>query len=228
MNKYVKKSALILSKVKAVFQNMRFCNIAEGTHAGHITLAAKSDIPQANLLVKLVNGQAEVAQANDKPIGVCTDCADAGDVLDVALAGCAESTLMCVAATSIEAGDVVYSQNYGKVGTSLQDGAFKVGVALTSATSGSAVEIDPQGFGGRGAEIVACGAYSWQGSSNKNSLAFSSIKEGDIAFASIAKAGASEKAVNASISAQKDAIEFTLDSNGVNSQTTINWILIRK
>lgn len=228
MNKYVKNSALILSKIKAGFQNTRFCNIAEGTHAGHITLVAKSDIAQANLLVKLVNGQAEIAQANDIPVGVCTDCADAGDVLDVALAGCAESTLMCVASTSIEAGDVVYSQNYGKVGTSSQGGAFKVGVALTSATSGSVVEIDPQGFGSRCAEIVACGTHSWQGSSNKNSLPVASIKDGDIAFATIAKAGASEKAVNAAISSQKDAIEFSLDSNGVNSQTTINWILIRK
>ena len=49
-----------------------FCNIAEGTHAGSVTMVAGENIESPNLLVKA--GEAEnlvvVASAEDAPIGV--------------------------------------------------------------------------------------------------------------------------------------------------------------
>ena len=55
----------------------------------------------------------------------------------------------------------------------------------------------------------------------------SGIKEGDCAFAVLAQAGANETSVKAAIDAEDSSITFTLDSNGANDSTLINWMVVR-
>ena len=117
-----------------------FCNIAEGTHAGSVTMVAGENIESPNLLVKA--GEAEnlvvVASAEDAPIGVCGDEGAKGETVGVYLPGSAESTFICVAASSVNMGDSLYTAAGGKVSTVAADGCRKVGVALCSAAAGGA------------------------------------------------------------------------------------------
>lgn len=205
-----------------------FCNIAEGTHAGSITMVAGENIESPNLLVKA--GEAEnlvvVASAGDAPIGVCGDEGAKGETVGVYLPGSAESTLICVAASSVNMGDPLYTSAGGKVSTVAADGCRKVGIALCSAAVGGVVEVDPQGFGERAWQICACGIYTWEGSSNSESAMAADVKSSDVVFASISSAGGSEKTVNAE--ASDGSVAFTLDANGTAQATKISWIAIRK
>lgn len=94
-----------------------FCNIAEGTHAGSVTMKASEPIDSQNLLVAAgeIEGEFSVASASKKPIGVCLDEGSAGDIMSVALPGCAESTFVCKTAASVSAGDSLYTSAGGKV-----------------------------------------------------------------------------------------------------------------
>ncbi|MBO6102206.1 MAG: DUF2190 family protein [Opitutales bacterium] len=227
MNKTKKRDVSIIGKIKAFFKAARFGNIAEGTHSGHITLAAKSDIESSNLLVKLSGGEIETAGETDAILGVCTDCGETGDFLDVALAGCAESTMMCVAASQISAGDVVYSKSGGKVGAGKTPGSTRIGVALNAAPANTVVEVDPQGFGQKGCEIHACGVFAWTGSGTESSVEVPGLEEGDVVVATLAAAASSEKLLKAEISADLKKAAFTLDSAGTAETTLVNWAVIR-
>lgn len=205
-----------------------FCNIAEGTHAGHMTAFAKSALPQSNLLVKAVEGGVALAGADERPVGVCTDCGEAGDPVDVALPGCAESTVICVAIGAVETGDALYSAAAGKVSASMSPGCHKVGVALTPAPSGGVVEVDPQGFGMKAYEILACGSHTWNGgAATTDTMALGGIKSGDAVFAVIAEAGGSATSVKGQINEDATAVTFTLNQNGANGSTVINWMVVR-
>ncbi len=231
-NKIMKK---IKNKIMGAFgvafgacRKRAFCNIAEGTHAGSVTMVAGENIESPNLLVKA--GSADnlvlIASAEDAPIGVCGDEGAKGETVGVYLPGSAESTFICVAASSVNMGDSLYTAAGGKVSTVASDGCRKVGVALCSASSGGVVEVDPQGFGERAWQICACGVHVWEGSSSSEAAAAPDVKSSDIVFASISAAGGSEKNVGAQ--ASEGNVTFTLDANGTAGTTKISWIAIRK
>ena len=224
----MKKIKNKISRLFGALEKRAFCNIAEGTHAGKISRIAGSQIAKPNLLVKAVEGGIAVAGAADMPIGVCTDCGEKGDLLDVALPGCAESSIICVLDGSASEGDILYSANGGKVSKSVSPSCHKIGVALSSSSDGGLIEVDPQGFGMKAYEILACGLHTWAGgSATTDTLSISGIKSGDCAFAVLAQAGASETGVKAAIDAENSRVEFTLDSNGLNGSTLINWMIVR-
>ncbi|OLA85454.1 MAG: hypothetical protein BHW65_03090 [Verrucomicrobia bacterium CAG:312_58_20] len=205
-----------------------FCNIAEGTHAGSVTMRAAEAVDSQNLLVAAGENDGEfvVASASKKPIGVCLDEGAKGDSVSVALPGCAESTFVCRTSANVSAGDSLYASAGGKVSPVAGDGAYKVGVALCSAAAGCPVEIDPQGFGERAWQVHSCGLYVWTGATSSETLASGELGEGDIAFASIAAAGGSEKSVSAIVS--DGGITFSLDAAGTASSTKIAWMVLRK
>lgn len=205
-----------------------FCNIAEGTHAGSVTMKASEPVDSQNLLVAAgeIEGEFSVASASKKPIGVCLDEGSAGDIMSVALPGCAESTFVCKTAASVSAGDSLYTSAGGKVSPVAADGSYKVGVALCSAASGCPVEIDPQGFGERAWQVYSCGTYAWTGASATETLQSAELTSDDVVFASITSAGGSAKSVSAA--ASESGITFTLDANGTASETKIAWMILRK
>ncbi len=205
-----------------------FCNIAEGTHAGSVTMKAAEAVDSQNLLVAAGENDGEfvIASASKKPIGVCLDEGAKGESVSVALPGCAESTFVCRTSANVSAGDSLYTSAGGKVSPVAGDGAYKVGVALCSAAAGCPVEIDPQGFGERAWQVHSCGLYVWTGSTSSETLASVGLGEGDIAFASVAAAGGSEKSVSAAVS--ENGITFSLDAAGTASSTKIAWMVLRK
>lgn len=224
----MKKIKTYIARLACAFKNRAFCNIAEGTHAGRITRAAKAEIPTSNLLVKASGGGIEVASAIDRPIGVCADCGEEGDILDVALPGCAESSIICVANGAVSEGDFLYSADGGKVSASISPNCHKVGIALSSTSTGGIVEVDPQGFGMKAYEILACGLHTWAGGASlTDSLTISGIRENDCAFAVLAQAGGSETKVKAAVNPEDGKVIFTLDANGSNGSTLVNWMIVR-
>ena len=228
MEKIKNKLLIALGLASGPCLRRAFCNIAEGTHAGSVTMVAGENIESPNLLVKA--GEAEnlvvVASAEDAPIGVCGDEGTKGETVGVYLPGSAESTFIGVAASSVNMGDSLYTAAGGKVSTVAADGCRKVGVALCSAVVGGVVEVDPQGFGERAWQICACGIHIWKGSSESESASVADVKSSDMVFASIAAAGGAEKTVKAE--ASEGNIAFTLDASGTAETTKISWIAIRK
>ncbi|MBO5780878.1 MAG: DUF2190 family protein [Opitutales bacterium] len=224
----MKKIKTYIARLVCAFKNRVFCNIAEGTHAGRITRVAKAEIPTSNLLVMAFGGGIKIAGATDRPIGVCSDCGEEGDVLDVVLPGSAESSIICIANGAVAEGDLLYSADGGKVSASVSPNCHKVGIALSSTSAGGVVEVDPQGFGMKAYEILACGLHTWEGgASTTDSLTISGIKENDCAFAVLAQAGGSETKVKAEVNPENSEVVFTLDANGSNGSTLINWMVVR-
>lgn len=207
-------------------QKSAFCNISEGTHAGRLTCVAKADIDKAYLLVKFENGGIVPASLGDAPVGVCTDSGEIGDVLDIALAGCAESSILCVSANEVAAGKALYSAANGSVSTTASAGSVKIGIALSAAPAGGIVEVDPQGFGTSASMIVASGVHSWNGTASANTCPFGSAKNTDKLIASISSSAAAEQLVSANVNASGN-FDFNLSKAGA-AATKITWILIRE
>ncbi len=228
MKRTIQALAGLFAIPAATRKSVCFCNIAEGTHAGNITMTAGEDIEAQNLLVKAGTSENEIkiAGVGDRPIGVCNDQGAKGDVLNVVLPGSAESTIMCVCSSGASYGDALYTAANGKVSTIAADGAYKVGIALCGCASNGVVEIDPQGFGAKAWQISDCGIFEWTGSSDSATLTNSAIKADDIVFASLAAAAGSEKFVSA-IPAE-GSVTFKLDANGTQSSTKIAWLIARK
>ena len=205
-----------------------FSNIAEGTHAGSLTLTAAEDIDSPYLLVKIddTGNAVEICTAADLPVGLALDECDMGEGVAVALPGCAESTFMCRAASDIDAGDEVFTAADGKVANTATGSCYKVGVAINAAQAGALVEIDPQGFGTRPNQIAESGMYVWQGSGAEETMTLAGAAEGDLAIASIAAAGGTETAVVASVS--EDSIKFKLNASGTAGSTKIAWVIIKR
>ena len=205
-----------------------FSNIAEGTHAGSLTLTAAEDINSPYLLVKIddTGNAVEICTAADLPVGLALDECDMGEGVAVALPGCAESTFMCRAASDVDAGDEVFTAADGKVANTATGSCYKVGVAINAAQAGALVEIDPQGFGTRPNQIAESGMYVWQGSGAEETMTLAGAAEGDLAIASIAAAGGTETAVVASVS--EDSIKFKLNASGTAGSTKIAWVIIKR
>lgn len=205
-----------------------FSNIAEGTHAGSLTLTAAEDINSPYLLVKIddTGNAVEICTAADLPVGLALDECDMGEGVAVALPGCAESTFMCRAASDVDAGDEVFTAADGKVANTASGSCYKVGVAINAAQAGALVEVDPQGFGTRPNQIAESGMYVWQGSGAEETMTLAGAAEGDLAIASIAAAGGTETAVVASVS--EDSIKFKLNASGTAGSTKIAWVIIKR
>lgn len=221
----------IISKLLKLFAGIKspaFSNIAEGTHAGSLTLTAAEDIDSPYLLVKIddTGNAVEICTAADLPVGLALDECDMGEGVAVALPGCAESTFMCRAASDVDAGDEVFTAADGKVANTATGSCYKVGVAINAAQAGALVEVDPQGFGTRPNQIAESGMYVWQGSGAEETMTLAGAAEGDLAIASIAAAGGTETAVVASVS--EDSIKFKLNASGTAGSTKIAWVIIKR
>lgn len=221
----------IISKLLKLFAGIKspaFSNIAEGTHAGSLTLTAAEDINSPYLLVKIddTGNAVEICTAADLPVGLALDECDMGEGVAVALPGCAESTFMCRSASDVDAGDEVFTAADGKVTNTASGSCYKVGVAINAAQAGALVEVDPQGFGTRPNQIAESGMYVWQGSGAEETMTLAGAAEGDLAIASIAAAGGTETAVVASVS--EDSIKFKLNASGTAGSTKIAWVIIKR
>lgn len=221
----------IISKLLKLFAGIKspaFSNIAEGTHAGSLTLTAAEDIDSPYLLVKIddAGNAVEICTAADLPVGLALDECDMGEGVAVALPGCAESTFMCRAASDVDAGDEVFTAADGKVANTATGSCYKVGVAINAAQAGALVEVDPQGFGTRPNQIAESGMYVWQGSGAEETMTLAGAAEGDLAIASIAADGGTETAVVASVS--EDSIKFKLNASGTAGSTKIAWVIIKR
>ncbi|MDR2735760.1 MAG: DUF2190 family protein [Puniceicoccales bacterium] len=122
-----------------------FSNIAEGTHEGNITRIAKADITEKYTLVKIDSSnsaEVDICTGSDLPIGVATDEASAGDIVNVALLGCAD-TIKAIASAEISAGTRLMPAANGKItplGTST--GTYNcIGIALNGAIANGMVEV---------------------------------------------------------------------------------------
>ena len=215
-------AARLIKAVVAVFNSGRaaFCNIAEGTHSGSITMIAAEAVDSANLVVKAG------ANAGDKPLGICSDEGAKNERLAVILPASAESTIICRAAGDISAGASVYTSANGKVSATPANGSYKIGVAVCSSNTGGVVEVDPQGFGESAWQFYACGIHTWDNATNSGTIPCSGLSADDVVVAAIQTAGGSEKSVKAA--ASSTGITFTLDANGTSGSTKISWIAIRK
>lgn len=113
-------------------------------HKGYISTA---DIAKA-VLVKLSSGQVVVATAaTDKVIGVTTQAASAGEIVDVRLLS-AQGTSKYTAGGTVAVGDLLVATTAGKVVTATQATAgaqptgVVVGRALEAAASGDEFEAE--------------------------------------------------------------------------------------
>ncbi len=205
-----------------------FCNIADGTHEGVITMKASEDVRTANVIVTRGRDPHSfyIAGSSSKPIGVCIDQGAKGDILPIVLPASSSSTLLCKTNVDVSTGDSLYTSANGCVTKIADNGAYKIGIAVMSASSGALVEIDPQGFGESAWKISASGIFEWNTSTNVATENAMGVSTDDIIIANIHTAGGTEKSVNAKM-AGSDII-FTLDANGVESTTKIAWIAIRK
>ncbi|MBQ6534072.1 MAG: DUF2190 family protein [Opitutales bacterium] len=228
MTKKIINALGALAKLALRGKGAAFCNIAEGTHAGSLTMAAGENIESQNLVVCAGSNEGEfaIAKATDKPLGICVDQGAKGERLAVLLPGSAGSTFMCRATGDVSAGDSVYTAANGKVSATAANGAYKVGIALCSAASGGVVEIDPQGFGESAWQFFAAGLFTWTGSSTSATLSCTGLTANDAIVAAIHTAGGSENCVAAK--AGSSGITFTLDASGTADTTKISWIAIRK
>ncbi len=226
MNKIKITLGKIFSQLK-YGQSEIFCNIAEGTHAGNITMIADDLIAAKNLIVTQTSASGiRIANVGDKPMGVCTDSGASGDAVNVTLAGSTSSTVLYVASTNIVAGQSLYTAENGKVSPTPSLGSYKVGVALTNAEANASLEADTQCFGGSAFAIGASGTHTWsKDSATVDTLTVSGMKLGDTILATLQVAGGSVKSVSASAGA--NTISFTLDVAGVKNTTKIAWIAVK-
>ncbi|MDR2420343.1 MAG: hypothetical protein LBD40_03510 [Puniceicoccales bacterium] len=123
-----------------------FSNCAGHTHGSHITYRAGETAVARYRLVKLSPDDFSVAQAgaDDGPIGISTDEAAPGEMLDVALL-CSSDTLSVKVSGPVQAGDILVPAADGCAQTlPTADGTYlQIGIALKNAATASLVEIMP-------------------------------------------------------------------------------------
>lgn len=225
MKNKIKKYIQKLSEAMGIRE--KFANIAEGTHAGSVSITAAADINSAHLIAAFDDsGCVQPCGAASMPIGVFADECDAGDKAAVYLPGCANSTVLCVCSAPVNAGDALFTDDDGAVTNSPDGARFRVGVALASAAADSLVEVAPYGFGSRASQLADSGVHVWTTSATTDTIDVEGASADDFAIATIAAAGGSETAVSAQVLDGK--IKFTLDAAGAAESTKISWILIRK
>jgi hypothetical protein len=115
-----------------------FANVAQGTHAGYVTVTAASAFSGKYLLAKAnaTAGEVDPCGASDCPVGVATDEADEGDPLALKILGVNPQSVLVTASGAIAAGAYLYAAASGCVqGEPASAGTYYlVGRALTAAT----------------------------------------------------------------------------------------------
>ncbi len=123
-------------------------NIAEGTHTNAITKLTDAAIGTRFLLVKFGSdgGHIAVADAADKPLGICSDEAEAKDeAVAVQFLVATNETRKCVASEAIALTDDLYVAAGGKVSNlpTVPGTYWKVGRPLqTAAADGDVLEFE--------------------------------------------------------------------------------------
>jgi len=116
-----------------------FANVAQGTHAGYVTVTAASAFTSKYLLAKAdaTAGEVDPCGANDCPVGVATDDADVGDPLALKILGVNPQSALVTASAAIAAGAYLYAAANGCVqGEPTTAGTYYlIGRALTAATA---------------------------------------------------------------------------------------------
>lgn len=123
-------------------------NVGEGFWPGKKSYISDVVVSSRYLLGKIGTGPSNIAIAGaaDKPIGIITDEAAVGDIIDVDFLGSARETKIMVASAAIAAGDFLMPAANGQVATlSASAGTYYVvGRALkAAAAAGDLIEVDP-------------------------------------------------------------------------------------
>jgi hypothetical protein len=124
-----------------------FANVADGTHAGAITVTANAVFSNKYLLAKADStpGEVDVCGASDIPVGVATDEAAVGDILALKLLAVGAQTTRMVASAAIAADALLYTAANGQVQTEPTTAGtyYLVGRSLTAATgAGDRLEVE--------------------------------------------------------------------------------------
>ncbi len=124
-----------------------FANIAQGTHAGYVTVTAASSFPGKYLLAKAnaSAGKVDPCGVSDCPAGVATDEADIGDPLALKLPGVSPQSVLITASGTLAAGAYIYAAANGRVqGEPTSAGTYYlVGRALTASSgAGDQIEVE--------------------------------------------------------------------------------------
>ena len=119
-------------------------NIAEGTHEDALSKKAKAAITTRNVLVSLDasnEDQVEICSTSGIPVGVATDEASAGEMINVDLLGCSR-TLNILAGGTISGGDLLTIGTGGSVVVIPETAGsyYCIGIALNSGVQGSYIE----------------------------------------------------------------------------------------
>lgn len=124
-----------------------FANIAQGTHAGYVTVTAASTFSGKYLLAKAnaTAGKVDPCGVSDCPVGVATDEADVGDPLALKLPGVSPQSVLVTANGAITAGTYLYAAANGQVQSEPTAAGtyYLVGRALTTSTgAGDQIEAE--------------------------------------------------------------------------------------
>jgi hypothetical protein len=116
-----------------------FSNIAQGTHAGYLTVTAASAFTSKYLLAKADStaGEVDVCGASDCPVGVATDDADEGDPLAIKILGVSPQSILVTANGAIAAESYLYAAANGEVQSEPTAAGtyYLIGRALGAATA---------------------------------------------------------------------------------------------
>jgi hypothetical protein len=115
LNRFRVLSALLAARVPS--RRPVFSNIAQGTHAGYLTVTAASAFTSKYLLAKADStaGEVDVCGASDCPVGVATDDADEGDPLALKILGVSPQSILVTANGAIAAESYLYAAANGEV-----------------------------------------------------------------------------------------------------------------
>jgi hypothetical protein len=124
-----------------------FANIAQGTHAGYVTVTAASAFTSKYLLAKAdaTAGQIDVCGVSDCPVGIATDEADVGDPLALKILGVSPQSVLVTASGAFAAESYLYTAANGEVQTEPATAGtyYLIGRALNAATAaGDLVEAE--------------------------------------------------------------------------------------
>jgi len=116
-----------------------FANVAQGTHAGYVTVTAASAFTGKYLLAKADStaGEIDVCGASDCPVGVATDEANVGDPLALKILGVSPQSVLVTASGALAAESYLYAAANGQVQTEPTTAGtyYLIGRALNAATA---------------------------------------------------------------------------------------------
>jgi hypothetical protein len=116
-----------------------FANIAQGTHAGYVTVTAASAFTSKYLLAMADStpGEIDVCGANNCPVGVATDEAAVGDPLALKILGVSPQSVLVTANGAFAAESYLYTAANGQVQTEPATAGtyYLIGRALNAATA---------------------------------------------------------------------------------------------